>query len=296
MGFSVLAEGLSSPVPVAPPRARIARAFARLRSEGTRGLIAYVTAGDPAPDRTVSLIRALERGGIDLVELGVPFSDPIADGPVIQRASDRALKAGTTVRKVLELVRELRVQSEIPVVVFSYLNPILRYGFDRFAEDAARAGADGALMTDLNIEEAGTYVTRMRRHGLDCIFLVTQTTPTERIARIAGHCSGFVYLVSRAGVTGESSSISSQAIPLMERTRAATDLPLALGFGLSKREHMQEIAPHAEAAVVGSAFMRLIERRARAGDLEDSLERLAAELKGGLQLPQPAVAAMAGQR
>ena len=291
----MVAEGLSPSVASAPTPARIARAFARLRSEGTRGLIAYVTAGDPAPDRTVSLIRALERGGVDVVELGVPFSDPIADGPVIQRASDRALKAGTTVKKVLELVRKLRAESDIPVVVFSYLNPILRYGFDRFAEDAARAGADGALMTDLNIEEAGTYVSRMRQRGLDCIFLVTQTTPAERIARIASHCSGFLYLVSRAGVTGMSSSISRQAIPLMERTRAATDLPLALGFGLSKREHMREIAPYAEAAVVGSAFMRLIEQRASAGDLEDRLERLAAELKGGLRLPQPSVAAMAEQ-
>lgn len=295
MGFPVLGEALSPSSVSAPPPTRIARAFARLRSEGTRALIAYVTAGDPAPDRTVGLIRALERGGVDLIELGVPFSDPIADGPVIQRASDRALQAGTTVRRVLELVRQLRDRSEIPVVVFSYLNPILRYGFDRFAEDAARAGADGTLMTDLNIEEAGAYVTRMRQHGLDCIFLVTQTTPPERIARIASHCSGFVYLVSRAGVTGVSGSISSQAIPLLERTRAATDLPLALGFGLSKREHMREIAPHAEAAVVGSAFMRLIEQRASASDLEDCLERLAAELKGGLQLPQPPVAAMAGQ-
>ena len=295
MGFLVLAEGSSPSVTSAPSPSRIACAFARLQSEGTRGLIAYVTAGDPAPDRTVSLIRALERGGADLIELGVPFSDPIADGPVIQRASDRALKAGTSVRKVLQLVRKLRDESDIPVVVFSYLNPILRYGFDRFAEDAARAGADGALMTDLNIEEAGAYVTRMQQHGLDCIFLVTQTTPAERIARIASHCSGFLYLVSRAGVTGVSSSISSQAIPLTERTRAATDLPLALGFGLSKPEHMREIAPYAEAAVVGSAFMRLIEQRGSAGDLEGRLERLAAELKGGLQLPQPAVAAMVGQ-
>ena len=146
MGFPVRAEGSSPSVASAPSPSRIACAFARLQAEGTRGLIAYVTAGDPAPDRTVSLIRALERGGADLIELGVPFSDPIADGPVIQRASDRALKAGTTVQKVLELVRNLRDESDIPVVVFSYLNPILRYGFERFAEDAACAGADGALM------------------------------------------------------------------------------------------------------------------------------------------------------
>ena len=214
----------------------------------------------------------------------MPFSDPIADGPVIQRASERALKAGTNVKTVLQLVQALRERSEIPVVIFSYLNPILRYGFERFAKDAARAGVDGALLTDLNIEEAGRYVTEMRRHGLDCVFLVAQTTPGERIAEIARHCSGFIYLVSRAGVTGVRDSISSEAIPLLQRTRQATVLPLALGFGLSKREHMEEIAPYAEGAVVGSAFMRLIEEHAATNHLEDKLEALARDFKRGLAL------------
>ena len=264
---------------------RIARTFARLEAEGTRGLISYLTAGDPSPDRTVDLILALERGGTDILELGVPFSDPIADGPVIQRASERALKSGTSVRTVLALVRKLREESEIPVVVFSYLNPVLRYGFERFADDAAEVGVDGALLTDLNIEEAGTYVAEMRRRGLDCVFLVTQTTPPARIAEIARHCSGFVYLVSRAGVTGERRSISGDAIPLVERTRALTSLPLALGFGLSKREHMEEVAPYAEGAVVGSAFMSLIEAHSAEHDLEDRLEALAAEFKLGLAVP-----------
>ena len=264
---------------------RISRTFARLEAEGARGLISYLTAGDPSPDRTVDLILALERGGTDILELGVPFSDPIADGPVIQRASERALKSGTSVRTVLRLVRELREQSEIPVVVFSYLNPVLRYGFERFADDAAKVGVDGALLTDLNIEEAERYVAEMRRRGLDCVFLVTQTTPRTRIAEIARHCSGFVYLVSRAGVTGERTSISSEAIPLVERTREMTSLPLALGFGLSKRQHMEEVAPHAEGAVVGSAFMSLIEAHSQKQDLEARLEALAAEFKLGLVLP-----------
>lgn len=263
---------------------RIGSTFARLRSEGTRGLIAYLTAGDPSPVQTVGLILALERGGTDIIELGVPFSDPIADGPVIQRASERALKAGTSLATVLQLVQALRERSEIPVVVFSYLNPILRYGFERFAQDAARAGVDGALLTDLNIEEATQYVEEMRRHGLDCIFLVAQTTPRDRIAEIARHCSGFVYLVSRAGVTGVRDSLSSTAIPLLERTRQETALPLALGFGLSKREHMEEIAPYAEGAVVGSAFMRLIEEHAATNHLEDKLEALARDFKRGLAL------------
>lgn len=261
---------------------RIVRTFAKLSASGSRALISYVTAGDPSPDRTVDLILALERGGTDILELGVPFSDPIADGPVIQRASERALKSGTSVRTVLRLVAQLRECSDIPVVVFSYLNPVLRYGFERFADDAAEVGVDGALLTDLNIEEAGTYVDEMRRRGLDCVFLVTQTTPRARIAEIARHCSGFVYLVSRAGVTGERKSISGAAIPLVERTRKLTSLPLALGFGLSKREHMEEVAPHAEGAVVGSAFMSLIEAHSSEPDLEDRLEALAAEFKLGL--------------
>ena len=274
--------------PVALPReatGRISRAFARLEAEGGRALISYLTAGDPSPDRTVDLILALERGGTDILELGVPFSDPIADGPVIQRASERALRSGTSVKTVLRLVRLLREKSDIPVVIFSYLNPVLRYGFEKFAEDAAEVGVDGALLTDLNIEEADTYVAEMRGRGLDCIFLVTQTTPRERIAAIARHCSGFVYLVSRAGVTGERTSISSAAIPLVARTRDLTELPLALGFGLSKREHMQAVAPHAEGAVVGSAFMSLIEEHSTRPDLDDRLEALAADFKKGLVLP-----------
>lgn len=263
---------------------RIDRTFARLRTEGTRGLIAYLTAGDPSPAHTVDLILALERGGTDIIELGVPFSDPIADGPVIQRASERALRAGTSLKTVLQLVRALRARSEMPVVVFSYLNPILRYGFERFAKDAARSGVDGALLTDLNIEDATQYVMEMRRCGLDCVFLVAQTTPGDRIAEIARHCSGFVYLVSRAGVTGVRDSLSSTAIPLLARTRQQTTLPLALGFGLSKREHMEEIAPYAEGAVVGSAFMRLIEEYAASDYLEDKLEALARDFKRGLSL------------
>lgn len=261
---------------------RIAQAFTRCDLEGSRALIAFLTAGDPSPDRTVSLIRALERGGSDIIELGVPFSDPIADGPVIQRASERALRSGTTVRKVLRIVEELRRTSQIPVVAFSYLNPVLRYGFERFAADAASVGVDGALLTDLNIEEAAGYVSEMNASGLDCVFLVTQTTPQERIARIAGHCGGFVYAVSRAGVTGVRSSIASDAVPLLRRTRRATSLPVAIGFGLSQRRHMEEVAPFAEGAVVGSAFVRLIEEHSRDESLEARLEALAREFKRGL--------------
>lgn len=264
---------------------RIARAFARLEAERRRGLIAYITAGDPSPAHTVELIAGLERGGADIVELGVPFSDPIADGPVIQRASDRALKAGTTVESVLQSIRGLRRQSEIPLLVFSYLNPILRYGFERFAADAAEAGADGALLTDLNIEEAGPYVAAMRKRGLDCVFLASQTTGDARLAEIARRSSGFVYLVSTAGVTGVREKLSSSALPLIRRARGQTDLPLAIGFGLSTRGHMQAVAPYADAAVVGSAFMRIVERHGGDADLAERLAALARDLKQGLAAP-----------
>ena len=264
---------------------RIARAFARLEAERRRGLIAYITAGDPSPAHTVELIAGLERGGADIVELGVPFSDPIADGPVIQRASDRSLKAGTSVETVLQAIRDLRRRSEIPLLVFSYLNPILRYGFERFAADAAAAGADGALLTDLNIEEAGPYVAAMRKRGLDCVFLATQTTGDARLAEIARRSSGFVYLVSTAGVTGARERLSSSALPLIRRARGQTDLPLAIGFGLSTRGHMQAVAPYADAAVVGSAFMRIVEQHGGDADLADRLACLARELKQGLAAP-----------
>ena len=258
--------------------------FTRLEKEKTRGLIAYITAGDPSPQRTVELIVALEAGGADLIELGVPFSDPIADGPVIQKAGERALRAGTTVAKILDMIRELRRKSEIPLIVFSYLNPILRYGFERFAEDAADAGADGALLTDLNIEEAGPYLEQMRKHGLDPVFLISQTTPDDRLRELSQSSAGFVYLVSRAGVTGERESVSSQAVRLIERTRRVTDLPLALGFGLSKPEHMRALAPYADAAVVGSAFMRVVEENQEAPDLAEKMRDLAASLKAGLKV------------
>lgn len=268
-----------------PNQTRISRAFDRLKQEGSRGLIGYVTAGDPSLERTLGIVKALEQGGVDIIELGVPFSDPIADGPVIQRASERALRSGTTLKGILELLRELRRESEVPVVVFSYLNPVLRYGFEKFAADAADAGADGALLTDLNIEAAGPYLAEMRKHGLDAIFLVSQTTADERLRLLSQSSSGFVYLVSRAGVTGAREALSDQVIPLVQRVRAATSLPVAVGFGLSRREHMAALAPHADAAVVGSAIVRLIADKGGQPGLEEELRAFAADLKSGLTAP-----------
>ena len=265
---------------------RIGCRFAQLRQAGRRWLIAYLTAGDPCPARTPSLVEALERGGADVVELGVPFSDPIADGPVIQRASERALRAGVTLAAVLETVTRIRRRSQIPLVIFSYLNPVLRYGFSRFASDAARAGADGGLLTDLSVEEADPFVAEMRRHELDTIFLAAPTSTPRRLELVARYSTGFIYLVSRTGVTGEQQSLSDSLSPLVARTRALTGLPLAVGFGISRPEHLAELAPLAEAAVVGSAFMRLIEQHQHDSDLEVRVEAFAAQLKAGFSRAQ----------
>ena len=230
-----------------------------------KALIAYITAGDPTPERTPQLVAALERGGADLIELGVPFSDPIADGPVIQRGAERALKSGTTVKKVLEIARRIREKSQIPLLLFTYLNPVLRYGLDQLAKDAKAAGIDGCLLTDLSVEEASPYVNVMRSAGLDTVFLAAPTSTPERLKLVAQYSTGFVYLVSRTGVTGERASVSDSIQPLVQSMRAATTLPLAVGFGISTPEQAREVAHLADGVVVGSAFVRLIEQN---GDLE----------------------------
>src|SRR5216684_1982749 len=263
---------------------RIANLFENLRRAGKKGLIAYVTAGDPAPERTPGLVEALERGGADLIELGVPFSDPIADGPVIQRAGYRALEAGTTVRKVLEIAAEIRARSEIPLLLFTYLNPVMRYGIEKLAVDARSAGIDGCLLTDVSVEEAAAYVAVMRSAGLDTVFLAAPTSSPRRLRLVAEYSTGFVYLVSRTGVTGERDSISSSVAPLIRSMREVTDLPLAVGFGVSTPEHVAEIGAQAEAVVVGSAIMRVIEKNAGNESLDIQLESFVRELKHGFQL------------
>lgn len=261
---------------------RIAKTFEKLKKEKVSGLIVYLTGGDPYVDRTVDFILALEQGGADIVELGVPFSDPVADGPVIQLASERSLQAGTTLVSILDILRRVRRRSEIPIVIFSYLNPILRYGFDKFTKDAADAGADGVLLTDLNVDEADLYIEQMERRGLDPVFLVAPTTPLERIRTLSQSSKGFVYLVSRVGVTGEQQSISERAIPLIKRARSVSELPLAVGFGMSKREHMEALAPHVDAVVVGSTVVKMIGDHGTEEDFPSRLTTLCAELKAGL--------------
>lgn len=260
---------------------RIGKLFENLKRDGRKGLIAYLTAGDPSPARTPELVEALVRGGADLVELGVPFSDPIADGPVIQRAGERALKAGTTLHKVLEIAAEIRRRSEVPLLLFTYLNPVVRYGLDRLAKDAAACGIDGCLLIDASVEEAHEYVGAMHQHGLDTVFLAAPTSTERRMKLVAQYSTGFVYLVSRTGVTGEQASLSAAVAPLVGAMRAITDLPLAVGFGVSRPEHVAELGTQVDAVVVGSALVRVIEQHLDSPDLARELEAFVRQLKGG---------------
>jgi tryptophan synthase alpha chain len=260
---------------------RIGRLFDCLKRDGRKGLIAYLTAGDPSPERTPDLVEALVRGGADLIELGVPFSDPIADGPVIQRAGERALRAGTTLESVLGMAEQIRRRSEVPLLLFTYLNPVLRYGLERLAHDAAARGIDGCLLIDASVEEAQDYVAAMHRHGLDTVFLAAPTSTQRRLELVARYSTGFVYLVSRTGVTGERETVSGAVTPLIRAVRAVTDLPLAVGFGISRPEHVAELGRLVEAVVVGSAFVRVIERFGASPSLESELETFTRELKQG---------------
>lgn len=224
-------------------------------------LVAYVTCGDPNLATTREIVIAAAEAGADVIELGVPFSDPVADGPVIQRASERALKNGTSLAQVLTLAAEVREHSQsIGLIVFSYLNPILRMGMERFCKVARAAGVDGALVTDLPVEEAGTYLSAMREHNLAPIFLAAPTSPDERLKRIAEVSTGFVYAVSRTGVTGARQQLADDARKLVKRLRRVTKLPIALGFGISSAEQFAQVGEFADAVVVGSAIVETIER------------------------------------
>jgi tryptophan synthase alpha chain len=266
---------------------RIPALFERLRAEKRAALIAYVTAGDPSPERTPAIVAALERAGADLIELGVPFSDPIADGPVIQRGADRALRAGITVRRVLEIAREVRRQSSIPLLLFSYLNPLLRYGFERLAVDAAEAGIDGVLLIDLSVEEAEGHVDVLKKAGLDTVFLAAPTSTARRLRLVARYSSGFIYLVSRTGVTGARSSLSSAVEPLVRAMRAETELPLAVGFGISTPDQAAQVARLADGVVIGSAFVRFIEQHQDEADLPARLEEFTQPIAAAIRSAKP---------
>src|ERR1700733_4872648 len=241
---------------------RIGRRFRELAHAGELGLIAFITAGDPSLDATANIVLAAAGAGADVIELGVPFSDPVADGPTIQRSSERAVRNGTTLAGVIDLVRNLRKHTEVPLVLFSYFNPILQMGIEKFADAARAAGADGVLVTDLTPEEAGEYRTVLHARGLDTIFLAAPTSTDTRIALIAECSTGFLYLISRTGVTGERASLPEDLPALARRVRRFTKLPLAVGFGISMPEHVSVLGGIADAAVVGSALMAEIEKSA----------------------------------
>jgi len=267
---------------------RITDAFDRLKQEGHTGLVTYITAGDPTVARTQDILFALERAGADVIELGVPFSDPLADGPVIQRATERALAGGTTLDQVIGLVERVRARLTVPVVLFTYANPILRMGLREFGQRASAAGVDGVLILDLPVEEADEWRSLFESHGLDTIFLLSPTTTDDRIRQAARLGRGFLYGISRLGVTGARVAVAAGAINLADRIRRETSMPLALGFGVSHPDHVREIGRAADAAVVGSALVQVI---ADAGDgegLVPAVEGYVRWLKGSGHRPDGA--------
>ena len=258
---------------------RLADTFARLRAAATPGLVTYVTAGDPDLAGTEGILRALDRAGADVVEVGIPFSDPLADGPVIQRATERALAAGTTLLGVLALLKRLRAELRMPVVLFSYANPVLRIGAERFADLASDAGVDGVLILDLPIEEAGDFRAMLEARGIDTILLLSPTTSDERLRKAAALGSGFLYAISRLGVTGARNEIADGAEDMVRRIRRVSTLPVALGFGISKPDHVRQVGQWADAAVVGSALVNVIAEAGRSPDLNTRVEEYVRWLK-----------------
>ena len=258
---------------------RLQETFARIRSNGHPGLVTYITAGDPDLDRTAGILRALDRAGADVLEVGVPFSDPLADGPVIQRATERALAAGTTLSGVLDLLRSIRGDVRAPIVIFSYANPILRLGAECFADRAREAGVDGVLILDLPLEEAGESRTMLAKRGIDTILLLSPTTTDDRLRSAAELGSGFLYAISRLGVTGARDALAAGARDMVERIRKVSDLPVAVGFGISRPDHVREVGQWADAAVVGSALVDVIAREGASADLNTRVEEYVRWLK-----------------
>ena len=252
---------------------RIEERFTHLRTAGKTGLVTYVTAGDPDLTKCAEIITRLDRAGADVLEIGIPFSDPLADGPVIQRATERALAAGANIRNVLGMLKTLRPSISAPIVIFSYANPILRMGLETFVTEARAAGVDGVLTLDMPPEEGETFRTAFKGAGIDTIFLLSPTTTVERIRRASALGSGFLYGISRLGVTGVRDTVDDSAQALATRVKSETRLPLAIGFGISRPEHVRAIGQWADAAVVGSALVKVIAEYGQQSGLLDEVER-----------------------
>ena len=259
---------------------RIAAAFDRIRAEKRTGLVTYVTAGDPDMARSADILYALDRAGADVLEVGIPFSEPLADGPVIQRATERALAAGATASGVLDLVKRVRSTVKAPIVLFTYANPVLRMGMDVFGDRAREAGVDGVLVLDLPIEEAGGFRDAMAMREIDMIFLLSPTTTDARVKNAAKLGRGFLYGISRLGVTGTRDTVADGAQALAARMRAATSLPIALGFGISSPEHVRQIGTFADAAVVGSGLVGVIAEAGKSPELVERVESYVRWLRG----------------
>ena len=257
---------------------RISESFEQLRQEGKKGFIPFITAGDPDLATTGRLMVELSRAGASVIELGVPFSDPMADGPVIQRASERALRHGFGIDEILETTAWASERMETPVVLFSYFNPLLQFGPERLASATRQAGIDGILVTDLILEEADQFASSLRSADLDMIFLVAPTSTDARLQMVAERASGFIYAISRAGITGARESVSSAAEKLVNRVRKFSTLPLAVGFGISTAAQVAEVWAYADAAVVGSAIVGEIERAGDSPDLVQNIGRFARTL------------------
>jgi tryptophan synthase alpha chain len=257
---------------------RISAKFEQLRREGRKAFIPYITAGDPDLETTERLIYALEDAGADVIELGVPFSDPMADGPVIQRASERALTRSIGVADILPMVERVRRRSEIPLLLFTYFNPLMQFAREAQGERLKVAGIDGVLITDLIPEEADDFVAGMRRAGVDTVFLVAPTSTDDRIRRIAEYSSGFIYVVARMGVTGLRDTMATEVRTLVDRVRARSPLPIAVGFGISKPEHVREVWGYADGAVVGTRLVLEIEQNLDSPELVARVARLTREL------------------
>ncbi len=259
---------------------RISQKFQQLNAAGRRAFIPYITAGDPDLATTEQILLALADAGADVIELGVPFSDPMADGPVIQRASERALKTPLGVADILPLVERFRQRSDVPIVLFTYFNPLMQFSRTNVGAQLKAAGVDGVLITDMIPEEASEFAAEMRQAEIDTIFLVAPTSTDERIRLIAESASGFIYVVARTGVTGVRTEVSSEVRELVARVRQASALPVAVGFGVSTPEHVREVWSYADGAVVGSRLVLEIEQNLSAPNLAERVAQLARELKG----------------
>ena len=259
---------------------RIDAKFRQLKEQKRKGFIAYITAGDPDLGTTERLVPALAENGVDIIELGVPFSDPMADGPTIQKAAQRALKKKVTLKKIIGAVNRIRRKSDIPIVLFTYLNPVFRYGWEKFAREAGRAGIDGILVLDLPVEESEQERKLLKEYGVEMIYLTAPTSSDKRIKMITGKGEGFIYYVSRTGVTGMKRQVAKGVKTMVDKIKRYTVLPVAVGFGISRPEHVKQVARYADAVVVGSAIVAQIEKNIDRKDLVDRVGRFTAYLVG----------------